>query len=121
MITADARLINGLEKTLIANRKIVCTYVSAKSVLIITLILDKQYKNTTTECQPIGKNIEKYISSALSMHAYDVDDGELDLKDFEVAVVSKVPPRRLNREEFIFIDKFQTKTKGLNRYQVVSI
>ena len=36
-----------------------------------------------------------------------------------VAVFKKVPPRRLNREEFILIDKFDTLTKGLNRYQVV--
>ena len=65
--------------------------------------------------------IDKFTKSALSMHAYDAHGGELTLNDFDVAVISKVPPRRLNREEFVFIDKFQTKTKGLNRYQVVSI
>ena len=58
------------------------------------------------------------MKSALSMHAYDCHDGELSLNDFNVAVVSKVAPRRLKREEYIFIDKFETKTKGLNRYQV---
>ena len=53
------------------------------------------------------------------MHAYDSHNGELSLNDFNIAVINKVPPRRLNREEYIYIDKFETKTKGLNRYQVV--
>ena len=64
-------------------------------------------------------NIKNYTKSALSMHAYDSHNGELFLDDFNIAVINKVAPRRLNREEYIFIDKFETKTKGLNRYQVV--
>ena len=64
-------------------------------------------------------NMGKYKKSALSMHAYDTHGGDLTLEDFRVAVLKKVPPRRLNREEFILIDKFDTLTKGLNRYQVV--
>tara|TARA_Y100000296_G_scaffold59201_1_gene68282 strand:- start:211 stop:429 length:219 start_codon:yes stop_codon:yes gene_type:complete len=63
-------------------------------------------------------NIRKYKKSALSMHAYDIHGGDLSLKDFSIAVMKKVPPRRLNREEYIFIDRFDTQTKGLNRYQV---
>ena len=55
------------------------------------------------------------------MHAYDTHGGDLTLEDFSVAVLKKVPPRRLNREEFILIDKFDTLTKGLNRYQVVRL
>ena len=42
--------------------------------------------------------IDKYTKSALSMHAYDIHDGDLNLNDFEVSLVSQVPPRRLNRE-----------------------
>ena len=64
-------------------------------------------------------NMRKYNKSALSMHAYDTHGGDLTLNDFSIAVLKKVPPRRLNREEFVFIDKFDTLTKGLNRYQVV--
>ena len=64
-------------------------------------------------------NMGKYKKSALSMHAYDTHGGDLTLEDFSVAVLKKVPPRRLNREEFIFIDKFDILTKGLNRYHVV--
>ena len=64
-------------------------------------------------------NIKNYTKSALSMHAYDSHNGELSLDDFNIAVINKVAPRRLNREEYMFIDKFETKTKGLNRYQVV--
>ena len=63
--------------------------------------------------------IGKYKKSALSMHAYDTHGGDLALTDFSIAVVKKVPPRRLNKEEFIYIDQFDTLTKGLNRYQVV--
>ena len=55
------------------------------------------------------------------MHAYDTHGGDLTLEDFSVAVLKKVPLRKLNREEFIFIDKYDTLTKGLNRYQVVCL
>ena len=64
-------------------------------------------------------NINKFMKSALSMHAYDCHNGEIKLKDYKLAVVKAVSPRRLNREEFVFIDKYETQTKGLNRYQVV--
>ena len=64
-------------------------------------------------------NIAKYHKSALSMHAYDVHNGELTLEDFNIAVMKKATPRRLNREEYMLIDKFDTLTRGLNRYQVV--
>ena len=63
--------------------------------------------------------MEKYKKSALSWHAYDTHEGDLALTDYDIAVIKKVPPRKLNREEFMFIDKFDTQTKGLNRYQVV--
>ena len=53
------------------------------------------------------------------MHAYDTHDGDLTISDYSIAVLKKVPPRRLNREEHMFIDKFETQTRGLNRYQVV--
>ena len=64
-------------------------------------------------------NINKYEKSALSMHAYDTHEGDITLADFSIAVLKKVPPRRLKRQEYMFIDKFDTQTKGLNRYQVI--
>ena len=64
-------------------------------------------------------NIKKYRKSALSMHAYDVHNGDLTLEDFKLAVMKKVTPRRLNREEHMLIDKFDNLATGLNRYQVV--
>ena len=63
--------------------------------------------------------IDKFNKSALSMHAFDTHNGDLALTDYEIAIVKRVPPRRLNREEFTFIDKYDTQTKGLNRYQVI--
>ena len=53
------------------------------------------------------------------MQAYDVHNGGLTLDDFDIAVMKKATPGRLNREEYMFIDKFDTLTRGLNRYQVV--
>ena len=127
MITTDSVLINGM------NIKIRNDF-NCKSKNIVYLCICKKCSNNNAYFgQTVQEHhnrmsshrqkfdIENYTKSALSMHAYDVHNGELELSDFNVAVVSKVPPRRLNREEFIFIDKFQTKTKGLNRYQVVLI
>ena len=59
----------------------------------------------------------KFENSAMSMHAKDVHQTRFSLDIFSVAVVKKVSPQRLRREEFKFIDKFQTKTLGLNRYK----
>ena len=72
--------------------------------------LDKPSKSNIIGCQDRDKfNMGKYKKSALSMHAYDTHGGDLTLEDFSVAVFKKVPPRRLNREEFIFIDKYGTQ------------
>ena len=60
------------------------------------------------------ENLEK---SALSMHANDVHQTRFSLDIFSVAVIKKVSPQRLRREEFKFIDKFRTNSLGLNRYK----
>ena len=36
---------------------------------------------------------------------------------FNIAVVKKVSPQRIRREEFKFIDKYRTASLGLNRYK----
>ena len=60
----------------------------------------------------------KWDKSALSMHAKDVHQNSFSLNNFTLSVVSKVSPQQLRREEFKFIDKYQTLTFGLNRYKV---
>ena len=57
---------------------------------------------------------EKLEKSALSMHAKDVHQTQFSLDIFSVAVIKKVSPKRLRREEFKFIDKFRTNSLGLN-------
>ena len=125
MITSDSVLLNN-KKLLIPK------HLNCKSSEVIYLCVCKKcpeynaYFGQTVQEQHNRMsghrekfNIMKYKKSALSMHAYDMHDGELSLEDFSIAVVKKVNPRRLNREEHNFIDKFDTQTKGLNQYQVI--
>ena len=44
----------------------------------------------------------------------------LKLKNFKCAIVKKCKIRQLDREEFKFIEKFQTLTKGLNRCKIIN-
>ena len=53
------------------------------------------------------------------MHARDMHQNQLSLNNFSVAVVKKVSPQQLRREEFRFIDKYKTLSLGLNRYKVL--
>ena len=57
--------------------------------------------------------------SALSMHAMDKHPENMSLENFEIAIVKQVPPRSLKREEFRYIDKYRTKSLGLNRYKTL--
>ena len=57
--------------------------------------------------------------SALSMHANDKHPDNMSLENFEIAVVKKVSPSNLKREEFRVIDKYRTKCLGLNRYNTL--
>ena len=60
----------------------------------------------------------KWDKSALSMHAREVHQTQFSLDIFTVAVVKKVSPQRLRREEYKFVEKFRTNAMGLNRYKV---
>ena len=62
-------------------------------------------------------NEDKWDKSALSMHARDIHQTRFSLDIFSVAVVKKVSPQHLRREEFKFIEKFRTLSQGLNRYK----
>ena len=61
---------------------------------------------------------DKWEKSALAMHAKDVHQSQFSLDNFSIAVVKKVSPQQLRREEFRFIDKYRTIPFGLNRYKV---
>ena len=61
---------------------------------------------------------DKWEKSALSMHAKDKHQNDFSLNNFSIAVVKKVSPQQLRREEFRFIDKYKTIPQGLNRYKV---
>ena len=52
------------------------------------------------------------------MHAKDKQENNFSLKNFAIAVVKKVSPQNLRREEFPFIEKYRTYPFGLNRYKV---
>ena len=70
----------------------------------------------------IGKvGIENELNwerSALSMHAKDRHKDNFSLKNFSVAVIKKVSPQNLRREEFCYIEMYKTISLGLNRYEV---
>ena len=82
------------------------------------------FGRTTQECHDRSSghrgcfNNEKWEKSALSMHARDMHQNQFSLNNFSVAVVKKVSPQQLRREEFRFIDKYKTLSLGLNRYKV---
>ena len=67
---------------------------------------------------PIEQCEFKWEKSALSMHARDKHQNDFSLDNFSVAVVKKVSPQQLRREEFRFVDKYKTIPQGLNRYKV---
>ena len=125
MITTDSVMVNGKKLSIPSN-------LNCKSKEVVYLCVCKRCcHNNAYFGQTVQEehnrmtghrekfNINKYHKSALSMHAYDEHNGELTLEDFNIAVMKKATPRRLNREEYIFIDKFDTLARGLNRYQVV--
>ena len=63
-------------------------------------------------------NESNWEKSALSMHAKDRHKDNFSLKNFSVAVIKKVSPQNLRREEFHYIEKYETISSGLNRYKV---
>ena len=63
-------------------------------------------------------NDEKYDKSALSMQAREVHQTNFSLDVSKNAVVSKVSPQRLRREEFRYIEKYRANYLGLKRCKV---
>ena len=60
---------------------------------------------------------EKWEDSALSMHAKTVHQNRFNLSNFRLTLVKQVSPQRIRREEFKYIDKYKTHSRGINRYK----
>ena len=60
---------------------------------------------------------EKWESSALSMHARSIHGENFNLNNFRISLIKQCSPQRIRREEFKYIDKFKTRTCGINRYK----
>ena len=59
------------------------------------------------------------ILRGFCLSAYkEVHQDEFSFSNFSVAVIKKVSPQQLRREEFRLIDKYRTIPLGLNRYKV---
>ena len=64
-------------------------------------------------------NDNNFQKSALSMHAKDKHQNNFSLENFKIAIIKKVSPRKIKREEFRVIDKCRTKSYGMNRYKTL--
>ena len=78
--------------------------------------IQKSHERTNTHRSCFTDN-SKWESSALSMHAKSVHPDLFDLSHFKITLLKKVSPQRIRREEFKFIDKYKTRTLGINRYK----
>ena len=59
----------------------------------------------------------KWEDSALAMHSHNVHRESMALSNFRITLVKKCSPQLIRREEFKMIDKYRTRTMGINRYK----
>ena len=78
--------------------------------------IQKSHKRTNTH-RGCFSDPSKWEDSALSVHARKVHGNVFDLKNFKITLVKKCSPQRIRREEFKYIDKYETRTFGINRYK----
>ena len=78
--------------------------------------IQKSHERTNTH-RSCFTDSSKWEASALSMHAKSVHPHSFDLSHFKITLLKKVSPQRIRREEFKFIDKYKTRTLGINRYK----
>ena len=78
--------------------------------------IQKTHERTNTHRQCFSDE-DKWESSALSKHSRTVHQEQFNLTDFRITLVKKCSPQRIRREEFKFIDKYRTRTRGINRYK----
>ena len=124
LVNQERRLkINGIPLTV--PRFLNCKSKSIIYIWLCNLCDDEPYfgrtiqacRNRTSGHRSCFNNEDKVDKSALSMHAKECHQNNLSLNNFSVAVVRKVSPQQLRRQEFKFIDKFMAASKGLNRYK----
>ena len=102
----------------------------SKSVIYLWLCklcpgTEAYFGRTTQECHDRSSghrqcfsSEDKWEKSALSMHAKDMHENQFSLNNFSVAVVKKVSPQNLRREEFRFIDKYRTISLGASLFDL---
>ena len=115
-------LVNG--KTVVAPKHLNCKSKNIIYMWTCRLCSETYFGRTVQEChnrtsghRSCFNSEDKWDKSALSMHAKDSHQMDFSLDIFNIAVVKKVSPQRIRREEFKFIDKYRTQTLGLNRYK----
>ena len=77
--------------------------------------IQKSHKRTNTHRSCFTE--AKWEESALSMHSHRTHQENFSLSDFSITLVKKCSPQTIRREEFKFIDKYRTRTRGINRYK----
>ena len=77
--------------------------------------IQKSHKRTNTHRSCFTET--KWEESALSMHSHRTHQENFSLSDFSITLVKKCSPQTIRREEFKFIDKYRTRTRGINRYK----
>ena len=77
--------------------------------------IQKSHERTNTHRRCFSE--EKWEDSALSMHSHHKHEEQFNLENFKITLVKKCSPQRIRREEFKCIDKYRTKTRGINRYK----
>ena len=111
---------SSLHKHLIVNHEMWSTCGSAKYVKMRTVTSAEQYRGHTRGPTLTVRGCffeTKWENSALSMHAKTKHEEVFDLRNFEITLVKKCCPQVIRREEFKYIDKYRTKTTGINRYK----
>ena len=77
--------------------------------------IQKSHERTNTHRRCFSE--EKWEDSALSMHSRTVHENHFSLSDFKITLVKKCSPQNIRRTEFKYIDKYRTRTRGINRYK----
>lgn len=127
----DVLQINGLQLTIPDKYDCStssCIYVAQCRICNPTLVgMESTYFGQTVQqlhCRFNGHrskfNDIDYKKSALSWHAFLEHPDNFTLDIFLVAVVKKVKPCALNREEFRFSELYKTNVTGLNRMKIES-
>ena len=78
--------------------------------------VQKSHKRTNTH-RGCFRNPTNWEDSALSLHASNVHGDNINLNNFRISLIKQCSPQRIRREEFKYIDRYKTRTFGINRYK----